>query len=83
MLKGITIVNYLEMDFQLSWLMRTLFVDKPTYRKITNFMMAHSKFDKNPSPNTTIWRKCRGWMSPLVTTADVGPSSATQSQITK
>jgi len=63
--------------------MRTLFVDKPTYSRITNFRMVHSKLDKNPSPNTTIWRKCREWMSPSSTTTEVGPSFATQSQITK
>jgi len=63
--------------------MRTLFVDKPTYNKITNFRMSHTRFFKSPNLDITIWKKCREWMSLTVASAETGPSSAPESQITK
>lgn len=82
-LKGETIVNYLQMDFKFLWLMRTLFIDKPTHRRITSFRMTHTRFVKSPSLNVAMWKKCRGWMPPTTTSAEEGPSSPPQSQITK
>jgi len=75
-LKGATIVNYLQRDFQRLWLMRTLFADKPTYSRITNFRMAQTRFVKSPSSDGAMWKKCRESMSPTTTSAKAWPSSA-------
>lgn len=74
-LKGTTILNYLHRYFQLLWLMRTPFVDKKTYNMIRNFKMAHTRFFKSPSLDTTIWKKCGELMSPTTTIVEVGPST--------
>ena len=42
-LKGDTILNYLHKYFYLLWMVKNLFVEKPTYSTITNFQMAHVK----------------------------------------
>lgn len=45
--------------------------------------MEHRMFAKGPISDTTIWKNCIEWMSPIAPSAEVGPSSAPESQITK
>lgn len=82
-LKGATIINYLHRDFHILWLMRTRFMEKPTYKMITNFIMENTKFSKSPSSDTGIQKKCKEWMSLTTTSAEARPPSAPQSEITK
>lgn len=78
-LKGFAIVNYLVRYFQLLWLVKTLFMEKPTYNQISNFRMAHVKFIKYPSSNLSIWKECRGLMPPSEA-AKPGPSTSDPAQ---
>ena len=82
-LKGATIVNYLHKAFQLLWLMKTLFVDRLTYSRITNLKITYTRFVKSPSPDIFIWKKCREWISPATMSAKAGSSNAPNSQITQ
>lgn len=81
-IKGATIVNYLHRDFQLLWLIRTMFTDQPNYSRITNFRMDHTTFFKSPSSDMTVLNKCRGWMLPT-TSIEVGSSTALESKLTQ
>ena len=81
-LKGATIVNFLHKDFQLLWMMKTLFSERPSYSRITNFRMVHVKLANCPSPNVDLWRKCKEWMSPQENDADTGTSSIPGLQVT-
>lgn len=74
-LKGATIVNYLHKEFQLLWMMKTLFIEKPRYERVTNFRIAHVKFINCPSTNADIWRKSKEWMSPQANTTEAEPST--------
>ena len=65
-LKGTTIVNYLHKHFQLLWMVRTLFLDKPTYTKIIAFILEHHKLVHAPKKNVELRKKCRKWMSNLL-----------------
>lgn len=66
--KGYTIVNYLYRYFQLIWLIKTLFTEKPTYSQINDFRMTHARFVKCPSSYFIVWKSYREWMSPITTT---------------
>jgi len=59
------------------------FVDKLAYSRITNFRMAHTRFVKRPNSDINIWKKFREWMSHTIASANDGPSSTLESQITK
>ena len=61
-LKGATIVNYLNKEFKLLWIVKTLFTDKPTYSRITTFRMALNKLEEATKPNVPLWRRCKEWM---------------------
>lgn len=54
-----TIVNFMLKYFQLLWMMKTLFLETPSYSKITDFGMAHVKLANCSSPNVDLWRKCK------------------------
>jgi len=43
-LKGKTIVKFLTRDFQLLWLVKTLFADKPNHTKLSNLKVAYQNF---------------------------------------
>jgi len=64
-LKGDTIMNYLLGDFQLLWLVKNLFTDKPTYTKVTNLKMAFNIVLQCPIPDLTLWKKCQSLISPM------------------
>lgn len=61
-LKGATIVNYLNKDFKLLWMVKNLFTDKPTYSRITTCRIALDKLEEAPKSNVPLWRKCKEWM---------------------
>ena len=61
-LKGATIVNYLNKDFKLLWTVKTLFIDKPTYSRITTFRMELNKLEEATKPNVPLWRRRKVWM---------------------
>ena len=56
-LKGSTIVNYLNKDFKLIWMVKTLFIDNPTYSSVTTFRMALNKLEEAEKPNVPLWRR--------------------------
>ena len=53
-LKGTTIVNFLHKDFQLLWMVKTLFLDKPTYTRIIYFRLEHHKLLHAPNTNVEL-----------------------------
>ena len=79
-LKGATIVNYLHKDFQLLWVMKTLFLERTSYSRIIYFRIAHVKLANYSNSNVDLWRKCKEWMSPQANDEDVGTSSIPGSQ---
>lgn len=79
-LKGSTIVNYLHKDFQMLWLIKTLFTENPSYSQMNNFRMVHTRFIKCPSSNIIVWKKCKAWMSPTTIATEDGPSTSEPAQ---
>lgn len=61
-LKGATIVNFLNKDFKLLWMVKTLFFDKLTYGRITTCRIAVDKLEEAPKSNVPLWRNCKEWM---------------------
>jgi len=74
-LKGATIVNYLNKDFKVLRMVKTLFTDKPTYGRITTCRITLDKVDEAPKSNVPLWRKCKEWMIDQTKDASVGPHS--------
>lgn len=62
-LKGATILNHLQRHFQLLWLVKTLFTNKPTYTKVTNLRMAYSRMPHCLVLELTLWKKCLNLIS--------------------
>ena len=48
-LKGATIVNYLNKYFKLLWMVKTLFTNNPTYSRITTCRITLEKWKKHQS----------------------------------
>lgn len=72
-LKGATIVNFLNKDFKLLWMVKTLFSDKPTYGRITACRIALKKVEEAPKSNVPLWKKCKEWMIKQNKNALAGP----------
>ena len=64
-LKGTTIVNFLHKDFQLLWMVKNLFLEKPTYTRINAFRLEHHQIVHPPKTNFELQIKCRAWMFDL------------------
>ena len=58
-LKGATIVDYLNKDFKLLWMVKTLFTDKPTYGRITTCRIELEKLEEALKLNVPLWRRCK------------------------
>ena len=63
-LKGKTIVNYFQRDFQLLWLVKTLFAANPNYTEITNTRVPYNTLIHTPTTNPTLWKKCDQFLNP-------------------
>lgn len=50
-LKGETIMKYLNKDFKLLWMVKTLFTENPTYSRITMFRMELNKLEEVAKSN--------------------------------
>lgn len=72
-LKGATIVNYLNKDFKLLWMVKTLFIDNPTYSRITACRIALDKLEEERNSNVPLWRKCKEWMIEQTKDTPAGP----------
>ena len=64
-LKGAKMINFLQRNFQLLWLVKTLFVERPSFNRITAFRLEYHKLVHSPKTNIEIWKKCRSWMADL------------------
>ena len=64
-LKGATMINFLKMNFQLLWLVKTLFTKNPSFNRITAFRLEYHKLVHSPKTNIEVWKKCRAWMTDL------------------
>lgn len=62
-LKGRTIVNYLQRDFQLLWLVKTLFMAKPNYTKLTKLRMAYNALIHTPTPDPSYGKNVTSWLT--------------------
>ena len=72
-LKGATIVKYLNKDFKLLWMVKTLFTDKPTYDRIIAYRITLDKLEEAPNSNVPLWRKCKEWMIEQTKAASARP----------
>ena len=62
---GATVINFLQRHFQLLWLVKTLFAERPYFNRITTFKLEYHKLVHSPNTNIEIWKKCRAWMTYL------------------
>ena len=76
-LKGETILNYLNKDFKLLWMVKTLLTEKPTYSRIKVFRMALNKLEEAAKPNVPLWRRCKEWMIEQTKDSSAGPYTQT------
>ena len=59
-LNGRIVVNYLQRDFKLLWPMKTLFVAKPDYTKLSNLQMIQCQL-----PDEALFKKCESLITPI------------------
>ena len=64
-LKGIIVVNYLKRDFQLLWLMKTLFFAKLDYTKLSNLKVAFQKMIQCKLLDEQLLKKCERLITPI------------------
>ena len=64
-LKGETIINFFQRHFQLLWLVKTLFAERPSFNKIIAFRLEYHKLVYSPKTNVEILKKCKAWMADL------------------
>ena len=62
-LKGATMINFLQRQFPLLWLMKTLFSKRPSLNRITTFRLEYHKLVHSPKTHIDIRNKCRAWMT--------------------
>ena len=58
-LKGAIGINFLQIHFQLLWLVKTLFVERTYFNRIAAFILEFHKLVHSPKTNIEIWKKCR------------------------
>ena len=58
-------MNYLQRDFQLLWLIKILFVAKPSYTKLSNLKVAFQKMIQCKLPDEELWKKCERLITPF------------------
>ena len=72
-LKGVTIVNYLNKEFKLLWMVKTLFTNKPTYGRIIACRIALDNLEEAPISNVPLWRMCKESMTNQTKDASTRP----------
>ena len=65
-------VNFLQRHFQLLWMVKTLFSERPSYDWIIAFKLEYHNLTHSSRTKVEIWKKWRAW------TIDLPKGSATK-----
>ena len=71
-LKGEMMVNYLQRNCEILWMVKTLFSERPYYDRITAFRLEYHNLTHSSKTKVEIWKKFRSW------TIDLPKGSATK-----
>ena len=58
-LKGETVFNFLQRHFNLLWMVKTLFTERPTHSQVVAFMLEYHSFKNAPITQSELWKKCK------------------------